>query len=246
MLRPTGLAAATIAGLAGLAGFAGCGDDRPVVDVLAASSFTDVAEPLEELIEEELGVDVRFSFGSSGAFLEQLRQGSPASVVITANEATMADLEADGLVTDSVAITRNELVIVTADTDLGAAITSLEDLASERDAVVVLCASSAPCGAATDQLLDDAGVSVSPASREPNVRATLTKVLLGEADAAIVYRTDAIARPDLRTVDVGPTTVSVVGRAAAVVDDQQGAEIIEVLSGDEAADVFAAAGFLAP
>ena len=82
--------------------------------------------------------------------------------------------------------------------------------------------SSAPCGAATDQLLKQAGLTLSPASREPNVRATLTKVILGEADAAIVYRTDARVRPDLRSVEI-TDTVDVVGRAAAVTGKANGA-----------------------
>ena len=50
-----------------------------MVDVLAASSYTDVADELETLLEDDLGIDVRFSFGSSGAFLEQLNQGAPAA-----------------------------------------------------------------------------------------------------------------------------------------------------------------------
>lgn len=222
------------------------GDSASTVDVLAASSFTDVAGPLEELIEQELGVDVRFSFGSSGSFLEQLRQGAPASVVITANEATMNRLEAADLVEPSVAVTRNELVIVVADTDAGGAITSLTDLAQSTDTVVVLCASSAPCGAATDELLQRAGVSLSPASREPNVRATMTKVLLGEADAAIVYRTEAIANPGLGSIELESASVSVVGQAAAVTGAELGAEIVEIMSADAAGEIFAAAGFLAP
>lgn len=234
-----------VVGLA-LCSLAACGGaDQPTVDVLAASSYTDVAAALEVLLEDELAVDVRFSFGSSGTFLEQLRQGAPASVVITANAETMRRLESAGLVEASIAITRNELIIVTADTPAGRSVNALADLASARDLVVVVCASSAPCGAATDLLLQQSGVSLSPASREPNVRATLTKVILGEADAAIVYRTDARARPGLRAVEIADT-VDVVGRAAAVPGDQHGANIIDVLGGEAAERIFADAGFLAP
>lgn len=227
----------------GLAGCGGAGDST--VDVLAASSFTDVAEELEILLESALGVDVRFSFGSSGAFLEQLNQGAPASVVITADEETMRRMEVAGLVEVSTAITRNELVIITADTEAGRSIGSLADLAASTDAVTVVCTSSAPCGAATDQLLDETGLELSPASREPNVRATLTKVVLGEADAAIVYRTDARARPDLRSVEI-TDTVDVVGRAAAVTGDDDGARVIGILTSPAALDVLNAAGFGTP
>ncbi len=225
---------------------AGCGgSDQPTVDVLAASSYTDVADELESLLEDELDVNIRFSFGSSGTFLEQLNQGAPASVVVTANDETMRRLESAGLVEASTAITRNELIIVTADTTIGQSINSLADLAAAADAVTVVCTSSAPCGAATDQLLEQAGLTLSPASREPNVRATLTKVILGEADAAIVYRTDAQARPDLRSVEI-VDSVSVVGRAAAVTGDADGTRVMRVLSGSAAADVLSEAGFQAP
>ncbi len=223
----------------------GCGGSgEPTVDVLAASSYTDVGEALEVLLEEELGVDVRFSFGSSGTFLEQLRQGAPAAAVITANDETMRRLESADVVDASVAISRNELVIVTADTTTGQSINSLVDLAAS-DAIIVVCASSAPCGTATDLLLEQSGLTLSPASREPNVRATLTKVILGEADAAIVYRTDAVARPELRSVEIADT-VAVVGRVAAVAGDADGADVAAVLASAAAQTVLANAGFLAP
>ena len=244
--------------------------DDSTFDVLAASSFTDVAEPLEALLEAEFGIDVRFSFGSSGSFREQINQGAPADVVITADTATMTRLEAAGLVEPSVALVRNELIIVTADSAAGRSVEALADLVdahsegdgdgdgdgdSSRDVIVVVCTSSAPCGAATDEMLAATGIELSPASREPNVRATLTKVLLGEADAAIVYRSDAVAHPELRAVEIGTDNVSVIGRAAVVLDDDSdngadnaltAGEVLEVLTGERAAGLFAEAGFAAP
>lgn len=241
--------------------------DDSTADVLAASSFTDVAEPLEALLEDELGLDVRFSFGSSGSFVEQIDQGAPADVVITADTATMMRLEDADLVAPAVSLVRNELIIVTADTAAGRSIGTLADLDANVDgdgdgdgaAIVVVCTSSAPCGAATDELLDITGVVLSPASREPNVRATLTKVLLGEADAAIVYRSDAFTHPELRAVEIDGGNVSVTGRVAVVLDndgqaddaqepDEQstGDRIVDVLTGERAAALLAEAGFSAP
>lgn len=231
--------------LAAVASLASCGaGDGSSVDVLAASSFSDVADQLEVLIEQRLGFDVRFSFGSSGSFFEQLNQGAPAGVVITADGATMQRIEGAGLVDPSVAIADNRLVIVVADTEAGREITAPEDLA-RPGSVIVLCASSAPCGAASDELL--AGIDVSPASREPNVRATLTKVLLGEADAALVYRTDALAHPEVRSIPIADDdNVAVTARAAAVPGDERAAEIVSLLVGPEARDILRAAGFGAP
>lgn len=231
----------------------GCGGSSdPAADVLAASSFTDVAEPLEVLLESELDVDIRFSFGSSASFLQQIDQGSPATAVITADTDTMRLIEAAALVEPSVPITKNDLIIVTSDTEKARSVRSLADLADD-DVIVVVCTSTAPCGKATDDLLASASVTLSPASREPNVRATLTKVLLGEADAAIVYRTDALAHPELRTVDVGADNVGVIGRVAVVIEATDGAggndlgqAILDVLTGDQAAELLAEAGFSQP
>ena len=242
------LASRRAAGLvAGIFIGVGCaGADRSTVDILAASSYTDVAEPLEALLEEELGVDVEFSFGSSGSFLEQIRQGAPASVVITADGATMQRISDAGLVDSVVSIATNELVIVAADTAVGRGIESVTDLSSS-DVLVVLCASSAPCGAATDALLEGIGLDVDAASREPNVRATLTKVRLGEADAAIVYRTDALASPGLRSVAIAQAdNVQVTSRAAAVVGREDAVRVLEVLTEPAAMAVLATAGFGSP
>jgi molybdate transport system substrate-binding protein len=256
--RAARLAARSVALLAaaavGSVAITACGaSGEPTADVLAASSFIDVAEPLEALLESELDIDVRFSFGSSGSFLQQIDQGAPAAAVITADTDTMRRIEEAGLVEPSVPITKNELIIVTSDTEKARSISSLSDLAQDGT-IVVVCTSSAPCGTATDELLASAGVALSPASREPNVRATLTKVLLGEADAAIVYRTDALAHPELRTVDVGPDNVGVIGQAAVVTRDGDGANgandigvaILDVLTGEKAAELLAEAGFSQP
>lgn len=225
----------------------GCGGaDRSMVDILAASSYTDVAESLEALLEEELGLNVEFSFGSSGSFSEQIRQGAPAAVVITADSATMRRISDAGLVDSVVSIATNELVIVAADTPAGRDIESVRDLDSS-DVLIVLCASSAPCGAATDALLGGIDLDVDAASREPNVRATLTKVRLGEADAAIVYRTDALASPELRAVPIARVdNVQLVSQAAAVVGREDAMRVLELLTEPAAVAVLAQAGFGSP
>ena len=205
-----------------------------------------MAEPLEALLEEELGLNVEFSFGSSGSFLEQIRQGAPASVVITADSATMQRISDAGLVDSVVSIATNELIVVAADTAAGRGIESIVDLES-RGVLVVLCTSSAPCGAASDALLGGLGLDVDAASREPNVRATLTKVRLGEADAAIVYRTDALASSELRAVPIAQAdNVQVIIQAAAVADRQDARRVLEALTAPAAMAVLAEAGFGSP
>ncbi len=86
---------------------------------------------------------------------------------------------------------RNSMVIVVPPSNPGR-VADLTDLA--RPAVkVALCASNAPCGRGATQVFDRAGVTVTPVTREVTVKATVTKVELGEVDAGIVYVTDARA-----------------------------------------------------
>jgi molybdate transport system substrate-binding protein len=73
----------------------------------------------------------------------------------------------------------------------------------------VLCDRSAPCGKYAAQVLDNAKVDLTPVSLEPNVKATLSKVELGEADAAIVYVTDVAASGKVDGVPI-PDDVNVI------------------------------------
>ena len=158
----------------------------------------------------------------------------------------MQRISDEGLVDSVVSIATNELVIVAADTAVGRGIESVADLGSSG-VIVVLCASSAPCGAATDAMLGGIGSDVDPASREPNVRATLTKVRLGEADAAIVYLTDALASPELRPVAIAQDdNVEVTSRAAAVVGRSDAMRVLEALTEPAVMSVLAQAGFGSP
>jgi molybdate transport system substrate-binding protein len=88
-------------------------------------------------------------------------------------------------------------------------ITGVGDLAND-DLVVISCAPEVPCGRYAQQILDNAGVTVEFKSLEENVRAVVSKVMLGEADAGVVYVTDVINAGDAAEgVDI-PADVNVV------------------------------------
>lgn len=171
------------------------------ITIFAAASLTEAFGELEAAYENDHpDVDVVISFGSSTALAEQLDAGAPADVIATADEKSM-DLVADAGLLDSqpVPFATNTLALVTPPDD-PADVSGLDDL--DR-AVFVACDPSAPCGAAAEKVLSASGVSAEPASYEADVKAVLTKVALGEADAGLVYVTDAQAAGDrVRSLEI--------------------------------------------
>jgi molybdate transport system substrate-binding protein len=167
--------------------------DTNEVTVLAASSLTGVFESLGESFERENPNDsVRFSFAGSSELVAQVQQGVPADVIATADEETMAQLtQADLLEGQPQMIALNELTIVV-EAGNPENIQGLTDL-DRKDLKIVLAAEQVPAGKYSRQVLDSVNVMVQPKSLEEDVKAVLTKVSLGEADAGIVYVTDVQA-----------------------------------------------------
>jgi molybdate transport system substrate-binding protein len=161
------------------------------ITVFAAASLTDAFEDIADAFEAaNPDATVEFNFAASSALATQINEGAPADVFASASPATMATVadagNADG---EPVVFVRNQLVIaVESGNPLG--IEGLEDL-TDPAVKVALCAEQVPCGAAAKTAIEAAGVTITPVSFEENVRAALSKVSLGEVDAALVYRTDA-------------------------------------------------------
>ena len=160
--------------------------------MLAAASLTDVFDELATPFEEEHDADVVFSFGSSTDLAEQVADGAPGDVLATADEASMQLAEDAGVTGEVETFATNVLTIVVPKGN-PAGIESLDDLA---DATWVRCADEVPCGKVALAVLDANGVTAEPVSLEEDVRATLDKVVSGEADAGLVYATDAVAAAD--------------------------------------------------
>lgn len=186
---------------AALIGLTACSNDENTdkgedakLTVFAASSLTETFGTLEEAFEKERPeVDVVVSFDSSTTLAEQISQGAPADVIATADQTSMQIVaDADQLSAEPVPFASNTLVVVTP-RDNPADIQEAGDL---QTADFVVCDPSAPCGAASVQILKKAGVTARAKSLEPNVAAVLSKVRLGEADAGLVYVTDAQAAGD--------------------------------------------------
>lgn len=196
-----------LAVLAGASVLASCGaGDAASIRVLAASSLTDAFDALAQEFEQTgAGTDtgVELVFAGSSALATQLEEGAPADVVATADGSTMERIVLSGrAVAAPVEFARNSLVIAVTPA-AALQVRSLADLARD-DLLVALCAPQVPCGRLSEQLLERSGLQVDPVSREPNVRAVLTKVVLGEVDAGLVYATDLVGVPPSEAVAVVP------------------------------------------
>ena len=163
--------------------------------VLAASSLADSFGELGRRFEaDHPGLTVAFNLAASSSLSRQLVEGAPGDVLATADEVTMQQAVDAGAVDPPTAFARNRLEIVTRPGN-PEGIAGLAGLA-RPGLVVVLCAPEVPCGRLAAEALGRAGVQVSAASLEENVRSVLAKVTLGEADAGIVYATDVLAAGD--------------------------------------------------
>ncbi|MEM9038042.1 MAG: molybdate ABC transporter substrate-binding protein [Actinomycetota bacterium] len=243
------LAVALIAAVVVLGGCGASGGDDETLLVFAAASLSDVLPPLAERFEAERGVEVELVFAGSSALRAQLLDGAPADVFISADRQTM-DAAVDGGAIDGAPeiVARNRLAVVVPAGNPGG-LGSVGDLA--RDELLVgLCAPSVPCGSLARAALDAAGVLASPDTEEPDVRSLLAKVVVGELDAAVVYRTDLLAAGDaLESVafDHGPEGEAVY--PAGVVRDgdaDDAARFIASLLDADGRARFASLGFVEP
>lgn len=166
---------------------------RHSVVVLAASSLTEALTAIAGDFEaSHPGTDVQLSFAASSTLVAQVNQGVPADLVALAGNSSMVTLQKSRVAGDGVrTMAANTLEIATPPDNPGK-VNALADL-SRPTLQVVLCAATAPCGQAAAKTLVAAGVLAHVVSYETDVKATLAKVQLGEADAAIVYHSDVVS-----------------------------------------------------
>jgi len=169
--------------------------------VFAAASlqaaFDELAAEFEEL---HLSLEVEpVRYDGSSTLATQLVEGAPADVFASADERNMTTVVDAGVAASPELFATNTLTLVVPAGNPGG-VTGLADLA-DPDLAVVLCAAEVPCGSASSTLLAASDVTPSVDSYEQNVTAVLTKVAAGEADAGLVYVTDAADSADVETVE---------------------------------------------
>lgn len=222
--------------LAGLALLISCGQDRTEVDVFAASSLTDAFTELEAQFEAaNPDVDVRLNLAGSNVLLRQINDGAGAEVYAPAEVGLFAELDAQPR-----SFASNVLVAIVP------AESSVKTVADLSSLTVARCAVGVPCGDATDQWLDWAGLELSRASSEANVRSVLTKVRLGEADGGFVYRTDALAAGEqVRIIELDEAPVVELA-IADLAHSGASSDFVTFVLSEEASDIFADLGFDRP
>jgi molybdate transport system substrate-binding protein len=185
---------------------AGCGGDdsgassdsgspRPsssvtgTINVFAAASLQESFTKLGSQFEgKNTGTKVVFNFGPSSGLAEQIGSGAPADVFASASSSTMDDVVKEGDAADPTDFAANTMEIAVP-ADNPAAVKSVHDLA-KKSVKVALCDVDVPCGVVAQEVFDNAGIKVTPVTREVDVKAVLSKVALGEVDAGVVYVTD--------------------------------------------------------
>ena len=184
-----------------------------MLTVYAAASLTNAFEEIGKAFEAaNPGVTVEFNFAGSQTLRTQIEQGAQADVFASANAKEMDTLVTGKFIpadSTKIFLTNQLLVIMPADNPAG--LTALADLA-KPGLKVVLAAKEVPVGNYALQVLDklDAAqgtgfkdkVLANVVSNENDVKQVVAKVQLGEADAGIVYSSDAVAAPELQTIDV--------------------------------------------
>ncbi|MEU5871969.1 molybdate ABC transporter substrate-binding protein [Glycomyces sp. NPDC047369] len=256
-MRRTAPALALTAALA-LAALTACGGGEPdqtdpdiapkTLTVLAAASLTEAFTEIGDRFEaEHAGVTVEFSFAASSDLAAQITEGAPADVFASADQKNMDKVIDAGAAVEPQVFALNQLVIaVPAGNPDG--VTGLADLAGLDFAA---CAAEVPCGAAAQTAIAASGTDLTPVTYEADVKSTLQKLTLGEVDAALVYRTDAIAADGEVDAVEFPESAEAVNSypVTALADAREpdlAGEFTEYVLGDDAWAVLEAAGFQRP
>lgn len=231
--------------------------------IYAATSLTDVFDALEDaFVEAHPDVEILLSFANSATLAAQITAGAPADIFASANELQMAKAIKSGRVDESaVRIFAHNRLTVIAPADNPAKIQAVDDLA-RAGVLLVLAAAGTPIRAYTDAMLvshnSDYGEDFSErvlgnlVSEESNVRQVVARVALGEADAGVVYQSDALGdiADQLLTISIDERHNQLASYPIAPLNDGSAQELaqafIRFLRSESAQPILASNGFCWP
>ena len=162
--------------------------------ISAATSLTDAFAELEKQFRKvNRGVKVRLNFGSSSTLITQIQSGAPSDLIASADLSNIEKLVASGNVVVAPKIFARNTMAIAVKPGNPKSVRSVADLASLS--FIALCGKTVPCGVYASSVLTRAGVVIaeSKVTRGIDVKTTLSAVANGDADAAIVYKTDVSA-----------------------------------------------------
>ena len=217
----------------------------------AAASLADAFAEIESVFEaDNPDVDVVLNLAGSSALREQILQGAPVDVFASANLANMRQVEQAGqLESGPEAFATNRLQIAVPDGNPGG-VEGLGDF-SREDLLIGLCAEPVPCGGLAREVLSTAGVIPAVDTNEPDVRALMTKIGLGELDAGIAYVTDVMAwGSEVEGIEI-PEEVNVaatysIGVVAGTSSPAEARAFVAFVQSERAQAIFADYGFAPP
>ena len=215
--------------------------------VFAAASLKAAFTQIGALFQtENPGSTVTFNFAGSADLVSQLIAGAPADVFASADTNNMTKATTANLVAGTPVNFASNIQTIVTPPGNPAGISSFADLAEPGRAVVV-CAPQVPCGTAAATIEKNTGVTLTPVSEENSVTDVLGKITSGQADAGLVYVTDAknaggkvdeIDFPEAAVVvNTYPIATLAAGRSAPATT------FVELVTGPEGQQVLAAAGF---
>ena len=238
----------TTTGAASASASGGTGKATGKVTVLAAASLQKAFEEIEKTVEKDNpGLDVTFDFQGSQDLVASLAGGNSADVLATANNSTMKTAADQKLVGSQTEFATNVLTLIVPKGN-PKKITGLDS--SLDGANLVICAPEVPCGEATKKLAEAQGITLKPVSEEQKVTDVRGKVESGEADAGIVYTTDAAAAKDkadkIDIPDGGVVNHYPIAQTASP-ENAAGAKVfIDAVTGKTGQDILAKYGFGKP
>jgi len=218
----------------------------PTLKVSAASSLTGAFTEMGKAFEAtHSDASIIFNFGGSSALAEQIAQGADVDVFASADTAIMQEVVDAQLAANPVDFASNTLQIATPAGN-PANISSISDLAKSSIKVAV-CAAQVPCGVDAVALFANASITVTPVTREPDVKSVLAKVIADEVDAGVVYVTDVLVSGDKVTGVEIPANINVTSTypiaALAESTNPFAAQFAAFVAGPEGQAILAKYGF---
>ncbi|MBS3969618.1 MAG: molybdate ABC transporter substrate-binding protein [Clostridia bacterium] len=228
--------------------------DEPVeLLVSAAASLTDALEEIKELYtEENKNITVTYNFAGSGSLQQQIEQGAPVDVFISAASRHMNDLEQKNLIMDGTRIDllTNKLVLIVPASDFQSGDFQVL-VKDEIKKIAIGEPDSVPAGKYATQVFDHFGILKDIEAKfiyGKDVRQVLTWVETNNVDAGIVYASDAVQADKIRILSEAPEgSHEPIIYPAAVIKNSRHAEqaqnFLDFLATSKAQEIFARHGF---